>query len=296
MVPQMTHSSFKQVDVFTSEPFKGNPVAVFMDAKLLTSEEMQNIAKWTNLSETTFILPPNTLEADYRVRIFTPGRELPFAGHPTIGTAHALLESGLITAKKGKIVQECDAGLITLIVKGNEQGHYSIAFELPTPIITPLGKFQIDTLEEILGCAIDRQLTPALVDVGARWIVLKTHDAEAVLATKPNFNKLAIHDKELGITGICIYGYYKESTDFKIEVRTFAPACGVNEDPVCGSGNGSVAAFMKHHGLTLQNNEIIQSTQGQVLGRAGSIELHFDNDKIFVGGNAITCIEGKISL
>ncbi|GAA5556734.1 putative isomerase YddE [Acinetobacter schindleri] len=284
---------FKQVDVFTSKPFKGNPVAVVMDASELTTEQMQTIANWTNLSETTFVLPATDEKADYRVRIFTPNHELPFAGHPTIGTAYALIESGIISAKGNKIIQECGAGLISLSLQETLEG-LSISFELPEPVITPLNTIQIDHLEKILGCPIDRQLTPTLVDVGARWIVAHTSDAQTVLSTKPKFSELAIHDTEMKVTGICIYGEWSEN---RIEVRSFAPSCGVNEDPVCGSGNGSVAAFIRYHTIqSTTSDSIIRSSQGQALGRQGSINLTISDSKILVGGNAITCIEGTIKL
>ncbi|XKM14295.1 PhzF family phenazine biosynthesis protein [Orbaceae bacterium ac157xtp] len=285
--------AFKQVDVFTSKPFKGNPVAVIMDASQLTTEQMQTIARWTNLSETTFVLPATNKQADYCVRIFTPKHELPFAGHPTIGTAHALIEAGIISAKNDKIIQECESGLVSLNLQNTSEG-LSISFELPVPIITPLDSNQIDKLEALLGCPINRQLNPLLVDVGARWIVANTYDVKTVLATKPDFTKLAIHDTEMNITGSCIYGEWAED---KIEVRSFAPSCGANEDPVCGSGNGCVAAFLRYYTFKANTTErIIKSSQGQVLGRKGFIDLTISKDKILVGGNAITCINGTIKI
>ncbi|EYU14390.1 PhzF family phenazine biosynthesis protein [Photorhabdus aegyptia] len=287
---------FKQVDVFTHRPFKGNPVAVVMDAQELSSIQMQGIANWTNLSETTFILPVENPLADYRVRIFTPGSELPFAGHPTIGTAHALLEAGLIQAREGRIVQECGAGLITLNVTETEEGQKSITFELPEPAITLLSAEQIDRLESILGCQLDRALTPALIDVGARWIVAHTTGAEAVLATEPDYAKLYEHDSQMNITGVCLYGAYREGAEADIEVRSFAPSCGVNEDPVCGSGNGSVAAFMRHHKVAMIDDKIVHSSQGKKLGRQGSVWLSHADGKIFVGGSAVTCINGTITI
>ncbi|CAQ84314.1 MULTISPECIES: PhzF family phenazine biosynthesis protein [Photorhabdus] len=291
----MSSVPFKQVDVFTSKRFKGNPVAVVMDASELSTEQMQNIASWTNLSETTFVLPTVDAAADYRVRIFTPGSELPFAGHPTIGTAHALLEAGIISVTNGRLLQECGAGLITLNVSKMENGERSISFELPEPKITLLSREQVSRLENILGCSINYELTPALVDVGARWIVVCTADAKTVLATQPDFSRLKDHDIEMNCTGICIYGSYPEGMDAHIEVRSFAPACGVNEDPVCGSGNGSVAAFMRHHNVMAPEGVVVTSSQGVKLGREGLLSLVQHGGKIFVGGSAVTCIEGTIA-
>jgi len=292
----MSEIEFRQVDVFTVVPFKGNPVAVIMDAQGLSDKKMQEIANWTNLSETTFVFPPTDQKADYRVRIFTPGSELPFAGHPTIGTAWALSEAGIINARGGVIVQECEAGLVNLNITENVDGIESIAFELPAPTITELSVAQTDRLEKIIGCKIDRTLTPALVDVGARWIVAHVQDAASVINTEPDYALLGLHDKELGITGVCLYGEYPGQDGFNIEVRSFAPACGVNEDPVCGSGNGSVAAFLRHHKVSLPENGLVLSSQGKVMGRNGKLQLIVADEKIWVGGSAITCIRGNITL
>jgi len=291
----MSSVAFRQVDVFTAVPFKGNPVAVIMDAHELSAVQMQEIARWTNLSETTFVLPPENEQADYKVRIFTPGSELPFAGHPTIGTAWALIESGIVNARDGIVVQECAAGLINLTIAEDAAGFVSVAFDLPEPDITALTEVQVDRLEALLGCTLDRSLTPSLVDVGARWIVAHVKDAAAVLRTTPDYEKLGEHDAAMGVTGICIYGEYTDEAGLNIEVRSFAPACGVNEDPVCGSGNGSVAAFMRHHGVRLPENGLILSSQGQVIGRAGKLQLHIDGDNIRVGGHAVTCIKGTFN-
>lgn len=289
----MSVVAFKQVDVFTSQTFKGNPVAVIMDASTLTSEQMQAIANWTNLSETTFVLPATDSQADYQVRIFTPQNELPFAGHPTIGTAHALLEAGLITAKEGKLVQQCGAGLVALTV--SELNH--ISFELPQPKITPLDTTQTKKLAEILKCQIDTQWNAALVDVGARWVVLQAVNAEAVLAAQPDFAALKQHDLEMKVGGATVYGFYENNDEQKhIEVRSFAPSIGINEDPVCGSGNGSVASFIRYHGILPAQNDQVMSSQGRVLGRDGQLQLNLYQDKILVGGTAVTCIDGTINL
>lgn len=289
----MSVVAFKQVDVFTSQAFKGNPVAVIMDASTLTSEQMQAIANWTNLSETTFVLPATDSQADYQVRIFTPQNELPFAGHPTIGTAHALLEAGLITAKEGKLVQQCGAGLVALTV--SELNH--ISFELPQPKITPLDTKQTQKLAEILKCQIDTQWNAALVDVGARWVVLQAVNAEAVLAAQPDFAALKQHDLEMKVGGATVYGFYENNDEQKhIEVRSFAPSIGINEDPVCGSGNGSVASFIRYHGILPAQNDQVMSSQGRVLGRDGQLQLNLYQDKILVGGTAVTCIDGTINL
>jgi len=291
----MSSVAFRQVDVFTDVPFKGNPVAVIMDARELSAVQMQEIARWTNLSETTFVLPPENEKADYKVRIFTPESELPFAGHPTIGTVWALLESGIVNPRNGVVVQECAAGLINLTIAEDATGFVSVAFDLPEPDINVLTDVQIERLETLLGCTLDRSLTPVLVDVGARWIVAHVKDAAAVISTTPDYEKLSEHDTSMGVTGTCIYGEYADKFGLNIEVRSFAPSCGVNEDPVCVSGNGSVAAFIRHHGVKLPENGLVLSSQGQVIGRAGKLQLRIDGDNIRVGGCAVTCINGVIN-
>lgn len=289
----MSVVAFKQVDVFTSQAFKGNPVAVIMDASTLTTEQMQAIANWTNLSETTFVLPATDSQADYQVRIFTPANELPFAGHPTIGTAYALLEAGLVTAKEGKLVQQCGAGLVTLTV--SDSNH--ISFELPQPKITPLDGSQTEKLVKILKCEINTQWNATLVDVGARWVVLQAVNAQAVLDSQPDFAALKEHDLEMKVGGATVYGFYENNDEQKrIEVRSFAPSIGINEDPVCGSGNGSVASFIRYHGILPAENDVVLSSQGQALGRDGQLQLNLYQDKILVGGSAVTCIDGTINL
>lgn len=286
--------NFKQVDVFTKKPFKGNPVAVVMDAQQLSSKQMQAIARWTNLSETTFVLPAKNSAADYQVRIFTPESELPFAGHPTIGTAYALLESELITVNNGTIIQECGSGLINLIVSGSKTNEIMISFELPPPTITSLSKTAIEELENALRCRLNTQLTPVIVDVGARWIVANIASVQELIDTEPDFSRLYNHNLGLNVTGVCLYGNYEIQERMNIEVRSFAPACGVNEDPVCGSGNGSVAAFMRHYNVTLPLDRKVMSFQGKVLERDGRIQLSIENNRILVSGNAVTCISGEI--
>ena len=290
----MSQVEFRQVDVFTSKPFKGNPVAVIMDAQELDSSQMQAIARWTNLSETTFVLPATNPKADYQLRIFTPTGELPFAGHPTIGSAYALIEAGMVQARNGNLIQQCKAGLISLAISEDASGQVAIAFELPEPALTPLTLEQTENLETIIGCHLSRETTPYLIDVGARWIVAQADNAEQLLNTTPDYSALKQHDSSFDATGVCIYGYYPDSALTRIEVRSFAPTCDVNEDPVCGSGNGAVAAFIRHHDLHLPNRRLIQSTQGQKLNRDGQLQLTITSDAIWVGGQAVTCISGHI--
>jgi len=288
--------AFKQVDVFTSTRFKGNPVAVVLDGASLTTEQMQQVASWTNLSETTFVLPPRTPDADYRVRIFTPKAELSFAGHPTIGTAHALLEAGHITTKNGVLVQECDAGLIKLVVSKAADGTQSISFELPRPKFSELNGDEVLELEAMLGTALSSESVPHLVDTGPRWVVAQLPSAKAVLDATPDFQRLRVHDDKTGNTGVVIFGPYEAGNPIGIELRAFAPAHGIEEDPVCGSGNGSVGAFIVRSNQTSRFGMKYLSSQGAVVGRNGLVQLDLSKERVQVGGSAVTCIDGTISL
>jgi PhzF family phenazine biosynthesis protein len=292
----MRRVPIKTVDVFTTVPFKGNPVAVVLDANGLATEQMQQIANWTNLSETTFVVPASVDGADYHVRIFTPGAELPFAGHPTIGTAHALMEAGMIEAKNGMLIQQCSVGLVRLTVEHASDGAQWISFDLPKPKFSTLEDIQVKELQEILGTPLENNALPSLVDVGARWVVAQLPSAQAVLDAKPDLQRMRLQDSKGHHTGVVIFGKYGADAQAKIEVRAFAPAQGINEDPVCGSGNGSVAAYIRHTGRTAEFGADFLATQGAVVGRAGKLRLSITDDAIRVAGNAITCVDGTVAL
>jgi PhzF family phenazine biosynthesis protein len=292
----MANLPFKQVDVFTAVPFKGNPVAVVLKADGLTTEQMQRIANWTNLSETTFVLPATDPAADYRVRIFTPSAELPFAGHPTIGTAHALLEAGLIQANNGALVQQCTAGLIPLKVARDDDGAQWISFDLPQPKLTPLDAGQAAQLASLLGTPLDERFAPHVVDVGPRWAVAQLPSAKAVLAAAPDLQRMKAQDAKAGYTGVVIFGEHGHGAPARIELRAFAPAHGINEDPVCGSGTGSVGAFIRHSGQIAHFGAAFLASQGAVVGRAGVLRLALSEAAIRVGGNAVTCVSGELTV
>ena len=284
---------YKVVDVFTATPLLGNPVAVILDADDLDTAAMQRIARWTNLSETTFLLPPTNAKADYRLRIFTPRSELPFAGHPTLGSAHAALEAGRVTPRDGRFVQECGVGLVDLAVR-EEDGARAVTLQLPAARITPLAGEDVAELEAILGHAIVRELAPAMVDVGPVWIVAQLASVDALLALKPDFVRSARFEQRLEATGITVFASHA-SGDAAIEVRSFAPSCGVDEDPVCGSGNGSVAVFRRARGLVAQAAGRYTAAQGQCVGRAGRIAVEYDaQGGITLGGACVTCVDGTL--
>jgi PhzF family phenazine biosynthesis protein len=284
------------VDVFTSRPLFGNPVAVILDGDGLDTSAMQGIARWTNLSETTFVLPPTTSEADYRLRIFTPRSELPFAGHPTLGSAHAVLEAGRVVPRPGdRLIQQCEVGLVEVTVDRRDEGR-SLTFCLPPSTVEDLEPADVSELEAILDCNGTIENAPAVVNVGPVWVVVHMMDARSVLGLKPDLMRLAAFERRLGITGVTVFGP-REGGDAQIEVRTFAPSCGVDEDPVCGSGNGSVAAFRWARGLLPRHGCEYFATQGSVVGRDGRVRVNVDGGgKIRVGGACVTCVDGTLAL
>ena len=194
--------AYKVVDVFTSLPLKGNPVAVILDAEGLQTETMQGIARWTNLSETTFLLPPTRPEADYRLRIFTPQSELPFAGHPTLGSAFAALEAGVVPAHKEELVQECGVGLVKLQVR-SQGGERRLSFGLPPAQLTSLDTPEVLELEAILGHEVLREAQPAIVNVGAVWVVAQLPSVQALLALRPNHGRSAEFERRYYQQALC---------------------------------------------------------------------------------------------
>ncbi|KAA1005370.1 PhzF family phenazine biosynthesis protein [Paraburkholderia panacisoli] len=289
--------AYQVVDVFTFRPLLGNPVAVVMDAEGLTTDAMQAVASWTNLSETTFVLPPTVAEADYRLRIFTPRSELPFAGHPTLGSAHAVLEAGRVTPRaSGRLIQQCGIGLVELTIE--ERGaERQLTFDLPPAKLQPLHAADVAELELILGCKVGLETAPAVVNVGAIWMVVHLNDAASVLNLRPDFMRLAQLERRLGVTGLTVFGTREHGDGAAIEVRSFAPSCGVEEDPVCGSGNGSVAAFQWQRGLLPPGCTDYVAAQGQCVGRDGRIKVSVDaNGNVRVGGYCVTTVEGSLTL
>lgn len=290
----MSTLRFKQVDVFTQKPFLGNPVAVVLGADKLTTQEMQRIAAWTNLSETTFVLPPSSAAADYRLRIFTPKQELPFAGHPTIGSAHAVLESGFATASNGKLRQECLAGIIDLTIEKTETGE-RIFIRAPQPKVSALEPDQIRRLTAALGVGKDHLPPPVRVDVGVVWLIAELEDAQTVDRLAPDLEGILNISAETHGAGVTVFGRVDDGAA-KIHVRSFAPALGVPEDPVCGSGNASVAAFLIHTGLIDEIGADYMARQGMNVGRDGWVTVRVAGNGVNIGGYAVTCVEGTLRL
>lgn len=280
---------FQQVDVFTDTPFKGNPVAVVLDSNNLSSDDMQEIANWTNLSETTFVCKPTDPQADYKLRIFSPKNELSFAGHPTLGSAFAILKHGIRPKTPGRLIQESGIGLVDIITEGNK-----MFFTLPEANVKSIDHADLNELARALGVTSNSVKASLAIDIGIVWMTLQLTDAEEVRNLKPDMMKLASLIP-YGVTGVTVFGIQSTNSDAKLEVRSFAPNEGVAEDPVCGSGNGCVATLVRQLGLISDSSYV--ASQGYCLGRNGRVEVRFkDNGKILLGGNVVTCVVGQLNI
>jgi PhzF family phenazine biosynthesis protein len=272
---------FRQVDVFTAVPFLGNPLAVVLGADGLSAEQMARFANWTNLSETTFVLEPENAAADYRVRIFTPATELPFAGHPTLGTCHAWLEAGGQPKSAGVTVQECGAGLVQVRPDGA-----GLAFAAP-PLLRggPVDEELAVHIAQILRIGRDEIVDLQWADNGPGWVAVLLASADAVLAVRP-----AVTDIDLGIAGP-----YPAGSEAAFEVRAFTPKLSTaDEDPVTGSLNASLAQWLLASGRATAP---YVASQGTVLGRRGRVRISQDaGGGVWVGGDTVTCVTGEVQL
>jgi PhzF family phenazine biosynthesis protein len=278
----MMDRPFTQLDVFTATPLRGNPLAVVHDAQGLADDDMQALARWTNLSETTFLLPPTDPGADYRVRIYTTSRELPFAGHPTLGSCHAWLAAGGRPRDPEQIVQQCGAGLVRIRRDGAR-----LAFAAPPLLRT--GAVDEATLAAIArSLRIERAAIRASqwVDNGPGWVAVLLGSRAEVLALRPDL--AALTPAEIGVVGPCPAGH-----DAQFEVRAFFAGGGLGEDPVTGSLNAGLAQWLIGAGLAPERYVAAQGTQ---LGRAGRVHLERLEGQVWVGGSSVICIRGKISL
>ena len=273
---------FHQLDVFTAVPLRGNPLAVVHDAAGLTEATMADFARWTNLSETTFLLPPTDAGADYRVRIFTPGGELPFAGHPTLGSCHAWLAAGGVPRQGDVVVQECGVGLVRVRRRGAR-----LAFAAP-PLRRsgPLEAAMRERIAAVLGVLPDDILQHQWVDNGPGWCAVMLRSAAQVLAVRPDWAKM--NGLKLGVVGAQPAGQ-----DTLFEVRAFVPGLGVPEDPVTGSLNAGLAQWLIGAGLAPTR---YVAAQGAALGRAGRVHVEQLGDTVWVGGDVAGCIEGTVDL
>lgn len=305
---------FKQVDVFTDQPYFGNPLAVVLDGSGLDDEAMQRFARWTNLSETTFVLPPVDPAADYRVLIFTPGGELPFAGHPTLGSCHAWLQAGGTPRRQDFIVQECQVGLVNIRREGDR-----LAFAAPPLQRSAPSPAVLAQVAAALGLKAQHILAAQLLDNGPVWLGLLLDSADTVLQLQPDHAALKKQGLKVGVVGahpaqtapVLIARTNREARAFAgsthpspaeaatadFEVRAFAAPIGIDEDPVTGSLNASLAQWLMAEGHAPEHYIV---AQGTCLGRAGRVHLSRENadgaPQVWVGGESVTCIDGTVTL
>ena len=278
----MSTFTFTQVDVFTDQPLKGNPLAVVHGADALSDAQMQAFAHWTNLSETTFLLQPTDPAADYRVRIFTPNEELPFAGHPTLGSCHAWLQAGGTPRVRGMVVQQCGVGLVRI-----RQSESGAAFAAPALKMEAVDEATLDKVLAALGLARERVRAAQWLQNGPRWLTLLLDSAETVLAVEPDHGAL----KDLAEVGLV--GSYPAGSACQFELRAFAAVIGVPEDPVTGSLNAGVAQWLIERGDAPKR---YLASQGQRLGRAGRVQIEHDGRTLWVGGQSVSCVRGELTI
>jgi PhzF family phenazine biosynthesis protein len=309
-VTALKNRAFKQVDVFTATPYLGNPLAVVLDGAGLSDAEMAAFARWTNLSETTFLLPPTHAEADYRVRIFTPDSELPFAGHPTLGTCHAWLEAGGKPKMQGLVVQESAVGLVQI-----RQNVSTLAFAAPALKRSALSASKLAQVAGALGISSQHIIAAQFLDNGAQWLGLLLDSTDTVLQITPNYITLKNLRLDVGVAGVyaalpatqliakssrearafaaqaASFEAHAEAETADIEVRAFMQSC---EDPVTGSLNASLAQWLIEDGYL---PESYTASQGMCLDRAGRVNIERDaSGQIWVGGSVVTCIDGMVKL
>jgi PhzF family phenazine biosynthesis protein len=281
----MANYQYTQLDVFATGSLSGNPLAVVHGADALGDREMQSFARWTNLSETTFLLAPSDQRSDYRVRIFTPQRELPFAGHPTLGSCHAWLAAGGTPQNDDEIVQECGLGIVRVRRSGTR-----LAFAAPPTIRGgPVDENTLDQIKRALGVDGPEIRASQWVDNGPGWVAVLLRSREDILALRPDYSAMA--PLEVGVVGPCLPDH-----ETQFEVRAFIPGVGGVadcEDPVTGSLNASLAQWLIGAGLAPDR---YVASQGTVLGRAGRVFIERDGDDIWVGGDSVITITGQVEL
>ncbi|NII10011.1 PhzF family phenazine biosynthesis protein [Oleiagrimonas sp. C23AA] len=288
----MTPRRYLEVDVFTTRALAGNPLGVIVDAEGLDAATMQRIATWTNLSETTFLLPPTQPGADYRVRIFTPRQELPFAGHPSVGSAYAAITCGLVDVGKSALVQECAAGLLPVSVDGTDATR-RIRVQAPRASFDGVDRHDIEALHKALGAT--SRGTPLAVCNGPVWITLDLEQAGTVRGLVPDMGAIAELCLALDAVGVCVFG--ADEGDAAMAVRAFCPADGIPEDPVTGSANAAIAAYLQHVGELDRYGRQYRASQGREVGRDGYVDVAVDaTGHVSIGGDCVIVVEGKIRI
>lgn len=287
------HRPFLQLDVFADRIGSGNPLAVVLDARDLDTAAMQAFAAWTNLSETCFVLPPVSGQASYRVRIFTPRQELPFAGHPSVGTAHAVLEAGMAEAGDGALLQECGAGLLPIRVEGSGSRR-CIFVRAPRAQFSPVRGRGLQLLEQALAGLPRGPHAPSLADNGPIWALMEVAGEAALRGWQPPLAAIADFTREAGAVGLALFARAQDK-DAPLCVRAFCPADGIPEDPVTGSANAAIAAWLLHTDAINGLGRRYTASQGREVGRDGRIEVRIDDaGEVWIGGQTQTVIRGTV--
>jgi PhzF family phenazine biosynthesis protein len=285
---------FLQLDVFASRLGLGNPLAVVLDAQALDTAQMQRIARWTNLSETTFVLPPSQAGADYRLRIFTSRQELPFAGHPSVGGAYAAIEAGVVDAAKTSLIQECAAGLLPVRVDGIGATR-RIHVQAPPARIDGAHEDTIAQLSRALGVPLEASRV-AHIDNGPHWIVCDLERSESVRTLQPDMTAISALCLALTAIGVSVFGRQRDDRAV-IAVRAFCPADGMPEDPVTGSANAAIAAWLHQRGELATLGASYRASQGREIGRDGYVQLSVDADgRVSLGGDCVIGVRGHLEL
>jgi PhzF family phenazine biosynthesis protein len=286
---------FKQVDVFTGVGLRGNPVAVVFDANDLSDEEMGRFAAWTNLSETTFFQEPTPESgADYRLRIFTPSGELAFAGHPTVGSAHAYLEHGGARLDHDVLRMECGAGVLTLRFEGEDDSRL-IFTETPEAQVRHDFGTSVDAIAAALGVEVVADPPPTSVYNGPTWLFVQLPDPALIASMRPDMTAIARLSDDFSVSGFAPFAI--TGGDPMVRIRCLAPLYGINEDPVTGSANGALPTYLRRHGLLERTGRAYTASQGLEIGRDGRVHVRVrDDDRAEIGGQAVTVIDGEVTL
>lgn len=290
-------SRYLQLDVFPARPGGGNPLGVVFDAAEWTTDRMQRCANWTGLVETTFVLPPTHPDASYRLRIFTPEREIPFAGHPTIGSAHAVLETGFAQARAGRLVQECGAGLLPIEVEG-EGAARTLYVQAPAARALAIDAAHVARLGQVLAGSHLGALPPAFIEGGRRWWVAEFADGAELRAWRPDHGAIAALAQASDSLGLCAFARVDPVIGHELVVRAFPAGVGIVEDPASGAANGLVAAWIalsEPEGPLARGYRV---SQGREIGRDAEILIRIEGvapPTVWVGGHTQTVVDGTLA-
>ena len=284
---------YVQVDVFADRPGAGNPLAVVLDAEGLSDDDMQAIARWTRLPETTFVFPADSNDASYRIRIFSPRREVPFAGHPSVGTAHAVLEAGLATPRDGLLVQDGIAGKLPLLVTG-EGSTRTIAVRTPRASVREIASADDPRLHDALRDLPLGRLPPALMDGGRRWWLVELENETALRIATPPWDAIGILAQSTESMGICAYARSDDPV-YYLAVRAWVGAPAQFEDAASGAANATLAAWLASQDALPGDSGFYRISQGREVGHDAIIELTVDTEgDVWSGGRVCTVVEGAI--